>query len=143
MRLLLPPIMEDVFKIALGVFIGSLAAVFAWEGITYVRLEIAAERARQEIARTQREMRDQQRAQDRANAEADQRQRDARQRREDQARAADEARRQAERDKAAAWSRYYKPSAGCVADPTTVPCANEHMKARKLFEVQYGAGTIR
>lgn len=135
--------MDDILKIAIGVFIGALAAAFAWEGIQYVRLQVAAEQAKQEIKRAERQMRDEQRARDQAQADADQRRRDAQQRQEDQARAAAEARRQAERDKEAAWQRFYKPSLSCQRDPTTLPCANEHVKARKLFDIQYAAGTVR
>lgn len=135
--------MDDILKIAIGVFIGALAAAFAWEGIQYVRLQVAAEQAKQEMQRAQRQMREEQRARDQAQAEADQRRRDTQRRQEEQARAAADARRQAERDKEAAWQRFYKPSVACQRDPTTMPCANEHMKARKLFEVQYSAGTLR
>jgi len=135
--------MDDIIKIAIGVFIGALAAAFAWEGIQTIRLELAAERAKQEIQRAQRKMRDEERARTRALQEADRQRLQAQRERDEQSHAVADAQRQAERDREAAWNRYYKPSTGCVADPTTIPCANEHMKARKLFEIQYNAGTLR
>lgn len=39
--------------------------------------------------------------------------------------------------KAAAWESYYKPSAACQRDPATVDCANEHIRARRAFDVQF------
>jgi len=125
------------------VFIGALAAAFAWEGIQTIRLEIAAERVKRQIQQADRKARQEEQARRQAQSDADRQRAEEQQRREDEVRAASEARRQAERDKEAAWRRYFKPSAPCVADPSTLPCANEHMKARKLFEIQYAAGTLR
>lgn len=127
----------DVLKIALGVFIGSLAAVFTYEAIVAFRAEQAVRKVLQETkAQT-----------DRINAEAAKRsQQEAQERQEAEQRAEQfrnaralaarlEAERQARRD--AAWSKFYQPSAACKTDSGTTACANEYMAARKRFDGQY------
>jgi hypothetical protein len=49
------------------------------------------------------------------------------------------ARLEAERQqrRADAWARYFQPSPVCRADPTTRPCADAHLAARKRFDAQY------
>lgn len=127
----------DILKIALGVFIGSLAAVFTYEAILALRTELAVRKVQQDIqAETERMKRD-----DASRREAEAQARDAAERDADQLRSAKalaqrlEAERQAR--KAGAWSKFYQPSANCKADPGTTACANEHMVARKRFEDQY------
>lgn len=127
----------DVFKIALGVFIGGLAAVFTYEAILAYRAEQALRKIEQQ-AKAQT---------DRANAEAAKRmQQAAREQQEadqkaEQLRSARalaarlEAERQARRD--AAWSKFYQPSPSCKMDSGTAACANEYMAARKRFDSQY------
>lgn len=39
--------------------------------------------------------------------------------------------------RADAWARYFQPSPVCRADPTTRPCADAHLAARKRFDAQY------
>ena len=48
-----------------------------------------------------------------------------------------EATRQAAFRKAAAWDAYFKPSKKCAADPITVECGNEYMRAKGRFEESY------
>lgn len=127
----------DVFKIALGVFIGSLAAVFTYEAIVAFRAEQAVRKALQETKAQA----------DRINAEAAKRsQQEALERLEAEQRAEQvrnaralaarlEAERQARRD--AAWSKFYQPSPACKTDSGTTACANEYMAARKRFDSQY------
>lgn len=135
--------MDDILKIAIGVFIGALAAAFAWEGIQTVRLEIAAQKMKQEIQQAQRRARDQEREKAKAQADFERERRAEQERLEGQRQATISAGRQAEQDREAAWGRFFNPSAPCVADPVTMPCANEAAKARKLFEIQYAAGILR
>lgn len=49
------------------------------------------------------------------------------------------ARLEAERQqrRADAWARFFQPSPVCRADPTTRPCADAHLAARKRFDAQY------
>lgn len=42
------------------------------------------------------------------------------------------------REKQRTWEAAYKPSDKCKADPTTVECANEFMRARKAFDEKGG-----
>lgn len=127
----------DVLKIALGVFIGSLAAVFTYEAIVAFRAEQAVRKVLQETkAQTDRinaeaAKRSQQEAQERQ--EAEQRAEQVRNARALAARL--EAERQARRD--AAWSKFYQPSPSCKMDSGTAACANEYMAARKRFDSQY------
>lgn len=135
--------MDDVLKIALGVFIGALAAAFAWEGIQYVRVQVALELATQDAKRAAAKAREERRQREQAQQEADQRERQVQLERLEQARADAEVLRRAQLAREAAWQRFYKPSAPCRVDPSTTPCANEFMRARQLFDVQYDAGTLR
>lgn len=127
----------DVFKIALGVFIGSLAAVFTYEAIVSFRAEQAVRKALQETKAQADQMnaeaakRSQQEALERQ--EAEQRAEQVRNARALAARL--EAERQARRD--AAWSKFYQPSPSCKVDSGTTACANEYMAARKRFDGQY------
>lgn len=43
----------------------------------------------------------------------------------------------AESRKAAAWERYYRPSAACQRESVSVECANEHIRAKRAFDAQY------
>lgn len=127
----------DIIKIAIGVFIGGLAAAFTYEGILALRTEMALRKMQDEIkAQTDRiERQDARRRQ--AEAEA----RDAAEREAEQLRSARalanrlETERQQRKD--AAWAKFYQPSPNCKIDPGTTACANEHMIARKRFEGQY------
>jgi len=126
-----------MLQIALGVFIGALAALFAYEGITAYRMKLAAQDAAKEIKATA----------DRQNAAAAQargrleQQRQEAQDREERQRQAQEAliaehrERQARKD--AAFARFYRPSTACERDPATVACGNEFMQAKKRFEATY------
>lgn len=126
-----------LLQIALGVFIGALAALFAYEGISAYRLKLAAQDAAREMKA----------AADRQNAAAEQaRQRQAQQRQEAQQRemernqaieamTAENRAREARRE--AAFKRFYSPSHACQVDPATVTCANEYMQAKKRFDNTY------
>lgn len=143
--------LTDVFKIALGVFIGGLLAAFvfnkyiAWEmerafGPFSAALNRDAKRMGQEATRLfqqsdqQRQQLEQQRQQREAveQIERDAQAEKARQKRlQQQAEADRDARRQA------AWERYYQASALCKVDSATLACANEFMAAKKRFLEQY------
>ncbi|WP_150106965.1 hypothetical protein SR914_21185 [Comamonas testosteroni] len=136
--------LTDVFKIALGVFIGGLLAALAYGQIQEWQLERALAQSNAAMKREMQKVKDQE----------EKARRDAEQRRvqQEQQRLADE---QAARDRAAqqavqrqqeyernarreaAWKRYYQPSALCNADPLTVPCVNAGMVARRNFDAQY------
>lgn len=127
----------DVFKIALGVFFGALAAAFSYEAILAYRAEEAIRKVQQQVkAQTDRmnadaARRGQQEAQERQQAEQQ-----AEQLRNARALAARlETERQQRRD--AAWSKFYQPSPPCKIDSGTAACANEYMAARKRFDGQY------
>ncbi|MGD9773205.1 hypothetical protein [Diaphorobacter sp.] len=36
----------------------------------------------------------------------------------------------------AEWNRFYQPSASCAANPATVDCANEYIRARRAFDAR-------
>ena len=134
----------DVLKIALGVFIGSLMAAFvytkymAWEmeralGPVNATLNREAKRMSEETSRMfQQSERERQQREAAAQIERDARIELAQQKRQQQQAEADrDAKRQA------AWERYYQPSASCVADSSTMACANAFMAAKKRFLEQY------
>lgn len=128
---------SGVLKIALGVFIGALAALLAYEGITALRVEVAMRNAAAEVQRSA----DAARARTRAQLDA-KRSRDAEEasRAEALERAKSLAARLAaerEQRRADAWERFYQPSEPCRLDSATLACANEHMAARKRFDAQY------
>lgn len=135
--------MDDVLKIALGVFIGALAAAFAWEGIQYVRVKAALELANQEVKRAAAKTREEQRQREQQLQDAERHRLAVERQIQEQARADAEVRKRAEAAREAAWQRFYKPSEPCRVDPSTAPCANEYMRRRRLFEVQYEAGTLQ
>lgn len=127
----------DVFKIALGVFIGGLAAAFTYEAILAYRAEEAIRKASEEIkvqnARTNAEITKQN--------ELDRQAREEERQRVERLRAAQamEARLESERRqrKEEAWAKFHQPSPNCKLDSGTAACANEYMAARKRFESQY------
>ncbi|CAN7261837.1 hypothetical protein LJR129_001170 [Acidovorax sp. LjRoot129] len=127
----------DILKIAVGVFIGGLAAAFTYEAILAYRTEAALRKIQENVkAETDRIKRD-----FAANQQADSDARYAAARDADQLRSAMalaqrlETERQQRKD--TAWSHFFQPSPGCKADPGTTACANEHMVARKRFDSQY------
>lgn len=142
------PFWLDVLKIALGVFVGSLLAVLAYEQILALRVGIAAREAMQHLqkqssdaasqAERSRVARDRER-EERARMDREEREERARIDRERAAeqRASAEAARAREERRRLAWGRFYQPSAACREDPATLPCANAHMAARKRFDAEY------
>ncbi|WP_311223464.1 MULTISPECIES: hypothetical protein [unclassified Acidovorax] len=127
----------DLVKIAMGVFIGGLAAMFAYEAITAWRVEQAAKRAVAELQRETDRIRSQerQRAQQAEQAKREEAERTAQQRVADEQ--ASRALRERRERKEAAWQRFYQQSDSCRHDSATAPCANEYMAARKRFEASY------
>lgn len=127
----------DVFKIALGVFIGGLAAAFTYEAILTYRAEEAMRKAAQEIkaqaARTNAEIAKQHELNQQAKEEERQRIEGLRAAQALENRLESE-RRQRKED---AWARFHQPSPNCRLDSGTTVCANEYMAARKRFESQY------
>lgn len=129
--------MEDTLKIAVGVFIGALAAAFTWEGIQTIRVEIALKHATDEI----RQVNEQAQAKNRVQqaAQMTERNRQAQEQEDAQQQAADatQLQKQREKDRAEAFSKFYQPSAICAADPTQATCANAFIKAKTVFNSQY------
>ncbi len=126
-----------VVKTSLGVFIGGLAAMFAYEGINALRFEYAA---RQLVQQAQQQAQQQQKA---ARAEAlrqQQQQQQIQQQRQEELRAAkllQRLERERRARKEAAWVAFYQPSASCRDDPVNAVCANEHISAKRRFDAQY------
>lgn len=129
--------MEDTLKIALGVFIGALAAAFTWEGIQTVRVEIALKHAADEIRQASAQSQAKNRAQQ--NAEMAERNRQAQEQQEAQQQAIEAANleRLREKDRSEAFSKFFRPSAACATDPNQMACANAYMKANIVFNSQY------
>lgn len=123
----------DVLKIAVGVFIGSMAAVFTYEGVLAWRVEQASRQVLQELkAREdqsqlaqQQRLRQEQEEQGRRSLLEQERERQ----RQQQVLAA--------RKKEQAWSNFYQPSQTCRADPSRGDCADAYIRAKKAFEAQY------
>ena len=126
-----------MLQIALGVFIGALAALFAYEAISAYRMKLAAQDAAKEMkAAVDRQNAAAAQARSRLEQQRQQAQdQEERQRQAQQAMIAEHRERQARKD--AAFQRFYKPSSACQADPATVSCANEYMQAKKRFEDTY------
>ena len=126
-----------MLQIALGVFIGALAALFAYEAISAYRMKLAAQDAAKEMkAAVDRQNAAAAQARNRLEQQRQQAQdQEERQRQAQQAMIAEHRERQARKD--AAFQRFYKPSSACQADPATVPCANEYMQAKKRFQDTY------
>ena len=127
----------DLVKIALGVFIGGLAAMFAYEGITAWRVEQALIKEANKVKQAQRKADERE-----AKEQADREQRSAERRQQAQARhdayqASQALQRARAQRKESAWAAFYQPSQACTLDPTTASCANEFISARKRFEAQY------
>ena len=127
----------DILKTALGVFIGALAALFAYEAINALRLEYAARQLVQNLEKEQKNARAQAARQQQQQQENEQQQHEAQQ----AARMADQLAQRLERErssrKQAAWTAFYQPSASCRADAVTAACANEHIAAKRRFDAQY------
>lgn len=130
--------LTDVFKIALGVFIGGLLAALAytkymaWE-VEYSLRQATAEMQKQ--AKLPAERARKQVEEDRQRREAAASERAAR---EGQRAADEQQRKQQEADMRAAWKQIYRPSPACQADQMTVTCANAHAAAHKRFMEIYG-----
>lgn len=130
--------LTDVFKIALGVFIGGLLAALAytkymaWE-VEYSLRQATAEMQKQ--AKLQAERSRKQAEEDRQRREAAASEKAARERQ----RAEEEQQRiQHEADMRAAWKQIYRPSPACQADQMSLTCANAHAAAHKRFMEIYG-----
>lgn len=129
--------MNDILKIAIGVFIGALAAGFAWEGINALVVQQALKEADQQMqgALKLQNEEQRQRQQELANRQRLEQQR-AQQWEEQQQEQMklSELRRQ---DKEAAFKRFYQPTPSCKADSSQMECANAYMRAKTTFESQY------
>lgn len=129
--------MDDVIKIAVGVFIGALAALLTYEGIQTVRAELALRQLNQQAQRTMQNL--QRQEADRRAAESDQQARDQAAAQQQQ-RADNDAREwqlylKGHREKA--WAQFFQPSAKCRQDSGTMECANTYMAAKRRFDQQY------
>lgn len=127
----------DLVKISLGVFIGGLAAMFAYEGITALRIEQAMRKQADQINQAQRKAQ-----QDLAKEQAGRDQRVEQQRQQAQAQReayqADQALQRARvQRRETAWNAFYQPSLACRIDAVTAVCANEHIAAKRRFDAQY------
>lgn len=123
----------DVAKIALGVFIGCMAAVFTYESVLAWRAEQAAKQVMQEL----KAMEDKQRL---ADQQRMQRQKEQQDQQRKQQLERDWQRQQqdlAVKRKEQAWASFYQPTYTCRIDPSRGDCADQHIRARKAFEAQY------
>jgi len=129
--------METILKIAVGVFIGALAAAFTWEGVQTVRVEIALKQASDKMKQTATEIN----ARNRANQIAEQTEHDRnakeQQQRQQQAEEARQLQSLRDDDKKAAFNRFFQPTPECQRDSAQAVCANAYIKAQTTFEKQY------
>ena len=126
-----------LLQIFLGVFFGSLAAVFTYEGIVAWRVEQAAKKAAEEIHRANAELAQQERQREALRQERErEREREAAATQSALDMAARLFKERRER-KELAWKKFFTPSQACQLDSGTAACANEYMAARKRFESIY------
>lgn len=136
--------LTDVFKIALGVFVGGLLAAFvytkymAWEmnqALGQINTAVTKETQRMWSDTNQFVQKNERAVQQRVAAEQVEKDRITEQARQRQI----AQQQQAELDdrRQAAWERYYQPSAACKADSSTMICANAFMAAKRRFLEQY------
>lgn len=134
----------DVFKIALGVFIGGLLAAFvytsymAWEmkrSLGQFNTALSKETLRMRAETNQAIQQSDRAVQQAAAAAQMEKDRIAEQGRQRQLAQQQEAERDARRQ--AAWERYFQPSPACRADSVSLDCANAFMAAKKRFLEQY------
>jgi len=138
-----------VLQIAVGVFIGILAAAAVlWAGFE-LRLRWEAQQvaaALQEQGRqVQREL-DLSKERDRQRAVSDQAAKDQaiRAAAEDQ-RLAEDRKREAQAEatrRQTAWARFYKPSPGCALAGQSIECSNEFIRAKRSFDQKYSDGAL-
>lgn len=129
--------MLGLLQIALGVFIGSLAAVFAYEEITAWRIEQRARKVAEQIKKADQALAQQQAAQAVRRAEEAERARQEAEANRSALALANRLQRERHQRREAAWNAYYTPSPDCKLDSATMKCANEYMAARKRFDGQY------
>lgn len=134
----------DVFKIALGVFIGGLLAALAYTKIIALGVEQAAAEATASMQREMQKMKAQE-EQERARraAELQRLQQGAQARAAEQAAQLEERRRQQEEQVAfdkrreVAWKKSFKPTQLCQDDPLTTECIDTANISRRRFYAQY------
>ena len=136
--------LTDVFKIALGVFIGGLLAAFVytkymtWEmnrAFGQINTAVTKETQRMWADTNQFIQKNERAVQQRVAAEQVEKERMAEQMR--QRKIAQQQQDELDDRRQAAWERYYQPSAACRADSSTMNCANAFMVAKKRFLEQY------
>lgn len=135
---------DEVWKIALGIFLGGVLLWIAFEyraRYEVRQLEKALEQSAQEMradAQHSIEQQGRREAQQVAQHEAQRAFEVERQRADAQRRIHAQ---RSERAKIDAWARFYQPSTQCLNE-ATVECGNQHMRARKEFERRYAAGDL-
>lgn len=131
------PGLAEFFIIAVAVFVGGLLAMLAHDEITAYRIKTAAAQAAQhlqkEIAQQKQKEQQRQQAIQQQQQEQQRRQQEQAQVRAQQA-AAERARQQR---KQKAWEQFYQPSGICKNDSARGDCADQHIRARTVFEAQY------
>lgn len=134
-----------VWQIALGVFIGNLAALFvAWRFMIW-SAEIAVAEAAAELKQSKAAIANQHRkaAEERARLDLDKRAEALAEQR-----AAEVSKQRAQQEAArreAAWQKFYRKPAACDdqrGGAWTVDCANEFMRAKKKFDDLYDEGKL-
>lgn len=135
-----------VMQIALGVFLGSLAAAAVMWGVVELRvrweMHQAAELLNEHTRRVQQEV-EQANEKSRLHLLAEQAAKEQASRAAiEQQQAADVAKHAEAARRASAWSRYYKPSPGCALAGQSIECANEFIRAKRSFEQKYAAGLL-
>ena len=129
--------MDDMLKIAVGVFIGALAAAFTWEGIQTVRIEIALKRASDEMKRVTMQAEATNKANQARRQAAQEEETRAQQERGQRNAEAQQLQRLRQQDKEAAFNRFFQPTENCKKDAVQAACANAFMRANTVFNSQY------
>lgn len=127
----------QIAAIALGVFIGVLGALMAWESITAWRMEQAARVAAQKMQQSIQQMRQDDQRRQLELERLKNASRDEAAAKQASLFAAEQRQRELVARKEAAWQQFYKPSAACLHDSANILCANAYMAAKKRFDAQY------
>ncbi len=131
------PGLAEFFIVAVAVFVGGLLAMLAHDEITAYRIKAAAAQATQhlqkEIAQQKQKERERQQVILQKQQEQQRRQQEQAQARAQQA--AEE--RACQRRKQRAWEQFYQPSSACRNDSARGDCADQHIKAKIIFDAQY------
>lgn len=127
----------DILKIAIGVCIGALAAIFIYEAVLSWRLSEASEQLANELKTQETARKQEQQALLKQKRQQALDQEWAKQQKDNALMAQKAAQLEKQTRRESAWQKFFQPSALCRNDPSRTDCANAYIRARKMFDTQY------